>query len=164
MKTIEHILEFIQLAILTLVSWYASLLFKEKEVIVAFIILMMIDTALGVAAAIKQKRSITSARFLSGISYKIVIFFCVATIGIIVKYYAGVDIIKPLVFLGVIAESISIKENVHILFNIDIFQALIDKIKGQMKYKDGIKDIIKDIKDIKNEANNFKRDSDSTGV
>ena len=153
-EKIKHILasslEFIGFAIMFLYSWLVSLLLKEKDVVVTFFVLMMIDTTLGIIASIKRKIKITSIRLAFGISFKLIMFLVVAILGIFIKHYAGIDVVKPLVLLGAIVEAISIKENLEIIYETDILQSIIDKIKRQFKYKKDIKEIYDNIKDIKN--------------
>jgi len=151
---ISKLLEFIGISIMFLYSWLASLLLKEKDVVIGFFILMMIDTALGIIASIKRNIKITSVRLGFGISFKLIIFLVVAILGIFIKHYAGVDVVKPLVLLGAIVEAISIKENLEIIYQADILQQLINKIKRQFKYKKDIKEIYDHIKDIKDESIN----------
>lgn len=157
-EKIKHLfvnsLEFIGFSIMFLYSWLISMLLKEKDVVVTFFILMMIDTALGIIASIKRKIKITSLRLALGISFKLIMFLIVAILGIFIKHYAGIDVVKPLVFLGAIVEAISIKENLEIIYQTDILQSIIDKIKSQFKYKKDIKEIYRNIKDIKNESDN----------
>ena len=59
---LANCLEFIGISIMFLYSWLVSLLLKEKDVVVTFFILMMIDTVLGIIASIKRKIKITSIR------------------------------------------------------------------------------------------------------
>jgi len=151
---LANLLEFIGISIMFLYSWLVSLLLKEKDVVVTFFILMMIDTVLGIIASIKRKIKITSIRLAFGISFKLIMFLVVAILGIFIKHYAGVDVVKPLVFLGAIVEAISIKENLEIIYQTDILQSMIDKIKRQFKYKKDIKEIYDNIKDIKNAIGN----------
>lgn len=146
----EHavtILELIGGAIMFMYSFIVSLLLKEKDVVVTFLFLMFIDTITGIAASVKRKNKITSWRLLKGISFKFMIFFVVSILGIFIKYYADFDVIKAFILLGAIVEALSIKENIEILYEVDIFNALLNKLKEVIKYKKNIKQVYDELKE-----------------
>jgi hypothetical protein len=143
----DTILELIGGAIMFMYSFIVSLLLKEKDVVITFLFLMLIDTITGIAASIKRKNKITSWKLLKGISFKFIIFLIVAILGIFIKYYAGVDVIKAFILLGAIVEALSIKENIEILYEVDIFNTLLNKLKQVIKYKKDIKQVYDELKE-----------------
>jgi len=143
----DTILELIGGAIMFMYSFIVSLLLKEKEVVITFLFLMLIDTITGIAASIKRKNKITSWKLLKGKSFKFMIFFIVATLGIFIKHYAGIDVIKAFILLGAIVEALSIKENIEILYEVDIFNDLLNKLKQIIKYKKDIKQVYDELKE-----------------
>jgi hypothetical protein len=153
----EHantILELIGGTIMFMYSFIVSLLLKEKDVVMTFLFLMLIDTITGIAASVKQKDKITWRKLLKGISFKFIIFLIIAILGIFIKYYAGVDVIKAFILIGAIVEALSIKENIEILYEVDIFNSLLSRLKQVLKYKKDIKQVYDELKE--NDTTNGK--------
>jgi hypothetical protein len=157
----DTILELIGGVIMFMYSFIVSLLLKEKDVVVTFLFLMLIDTITGIAASIKRKNKITSWKLLKGVSIKFMIFFIVAILGIFIKYYAGVDVIKAFILLGAIVEALSIKENIEILYEVDIFNTLLNKLKQVIKYKSDIKQVYDELKEKEKDTTNGKDESNT---
>lgn len=127
--------------------WFTGLFLKEKDVILAFFTLMLIDIILGIISSIKQGRSIKSTIMMQGVSFKIVMLFITSLTALILKYYAGIDLFSGLVLMGAFIEFKSITEHIKIIWNISVFDCAYKHLKEIMKIK-------KEIKNIKDESEN----------
>lgn len=143
----NSILSFIYAVISALYFWFIGLFLKEKDVILAFVTLMLIDIILGIISSIKQKRSIKSSIMIQGVAFKIVMLFISSLTALILKYYAGIDLFSGFVLMGAFIEFKSITEHIKIIWNISVFDYIYKQLKEIMKIK-------KEIKNIEDEAEN----------
>lgn len=144
---LNPILSFLYAVISALYFWAIGLFLKEKDVILAFVSLMMIDIILGIISSIKQKRSIKSSIMVQGILFKFLMLFITSLTALIIKYYAGIDLLKMFVLTGAFIEFKSITEHIKIIWNISVIDYAYKHFKEIMKIK-------KEIKNIEDEAKN----------
>ncbi len=119
--------------------WVLGLFLREKDVIISFIILMYCDIFLGIWSSIKQGRTIKSSIMLQGVGFKMFMLFITSFIALILKYYAQVDIFKPLILIGAFIEFKSITEHIKIIWGIDVAKRLYQHIKNILHIKKEIK-------------------------
>lgn len=137
----NSIFSFLYALISALYFWFIGLFLKEKDVVLSFVFLLLIDIILGIISSIKQGRSIRSTIMMQGVSFKIMMLFITSLTALILKYYAGIDLFKMFVLIGAFIEFKSITEHIKIIWGISIFDYAYKHFKEIMNIKKEIKNI-----------------------
>ena len=121
MEKIKHILAGILVAISAAI---ADIVVCNKEIFSAIFILIALDTITGIAAAITNKRKITSWRMFIGVFLKVFFLVCILIVGAFIQRVVAYDFINWAAIVLCSIEIFSIDENIKVLFNYSIFDAI----------------------------------------